>query len=180
MALLRVIQVVRFTFVVYNQRIIINIFEKGASYFTFARKHQFVSQFSGLFSHFILLWVPLLTSSPRSLSCPHFLLSPLSPSSFPPHLPLHQFHLPPSPTFFPLIFRSTTNLQLITEVTEVVPSLLAPLLPFLCQRPDPFHCWQTFDGPGDFPPCLSLLPLLHPLSLSSRPSSSSRWDLCGI
>lgn len=81
--------------------------------------------------------------------------SPTSLNSFPPPL-------------FRLIFQSTINSLLITEVMEVVLPLLAPLLSFLCQyvwlqRPDPFRCRGTCDGPGEFASCSSLLPLLHPL-----------------
>lgn len=74
------------------------------------------------FYHYALLWVPLLTSFPRSISFLPFLLT-------------HSLH--PHPTSFiflttpllPLIFQSNTYFLLKTEVTEVVPSLLVLLHP---------------------------------------------------
>lgn len=80
-----------------------------------------------------------------SLSRPRFLLSPRSPSSFPSIFPRTSFIFLP-----PLIFQSTTNLQLVSEVTEVVLSLLMPALAFLRQRPDLFCAGRNLTGRETF------------------------------
>lgn len=104
----------------------------------------------------------------RSLSRPRFLL-------FPALSILISFHLPPTSFIFlpPLIFQSTTNLQLVSEVTEVVLSLLMPALAFLCQHPDLFYAGRNPAGQDTFSPrrprCL--LFLSHP---------RRRCCLCGI
>lgn len=83
--------------------------------------------------------------------------SPTSLNSFP-------------PPFFRLIFQSTINSLLITEVMEVVLPLLAPLLSSpssanISDSSDPIHfvAGGTCYGPGEFASCLSLVPLLYPL-----------------
>lgn len=96
--------------------------------------------------------------------------SPTSLNSFP-------------PPFFRLIFQSTINSLLITEVMEVVLPLLAPLLSFLCQyfwlqRPDPFRCWGNMLRPW----WVCFVFVLGATSLSSASSSfyCSQWCLCDI
>lgn len=81
---------------------------------------------------------------------------------------LHLPQLAPLLPLFHLISQSTTNPAPITEVMEVVLSLLVLLLSLLCQYFNSsdliyFFAGKHFYDPGEFTPCLSLLPLLYPL-----------------